>query len=291
MNKRVFLLFSFLISLILFNSFVLAQDLNNDGIVDICDLSIVARALGSKPGDPKWNQNADLNKDGKIDINDLTIVANNLGKTSQSKPSGISSVSPLSLSNIISWFKNLFSASVAESLPKTKVYFDPIKIVDPRLTKDNTFTVDLNIYDVTDLTGWEAKLLYNYNVLKVTNVVFSDFLGDPNDQGKTFPYIQNKPEEGFLGLLNIMLPPYERGKDGSGRLVTITFQVIGQGESNLDFFDPNGRTDGVILTSSVFVGNDVVQIEHTVKDGYFNNYPGMKIQYSIMRPSSGVVTY
>jgi hypothetical protein len=55
-------------------------DLNNDGIVDMGDLSIVGRAFGSYPGHPRWNPNTDLNDDDFIDMGDLGIVGRNFGQ-------------------------------------------------------------------------------------------------------------------------------------------------------------------------------------------------------------------
>jgi parallel beta-helix repeat protein len=54
-------------------------DVNGDGSVDVLDLIIVAKALGTHPGDAKYNPNADLNGDGEIDVLDLIIVAKCLG--------------------------------------------------------------------------------------------------------------------------------------------------------------------------------------------------------------------
>jgi len=59
----------------------LLTDLNRDGIVDIMDVSMVARAFGTKPGDKNWNAIADLDKNGVINIMDVAIVAKDYGKT------------------------------------------------------------------------------------------------------------------------------------------------------------------------------------------------------------------
>jgi hypothetical protein len=56
-------------------------DLNNDGVVDIRDISIAGRAFGSYPGHSRWNPNADINNDGIIDIRDVSIIGRNYGKT------------------------------------------------------------------------------------------------------------------------------------------------------------------------------------------------------------------
>jgi len=54
-------------------------DVNGDGVVDICDIVIVAIAFGSKPGSPKWNPDADLNDDETVDIEDIVLAAINFG--------------------------------------------------------------------------------------------------------------------------------------------------------------------------------------------------------------------
>ena len=56
-------------------------DLNSDGKVDILDIAIVAKAYGSKPGDPQWNPEADVDGNGQIDIIDVAKVAREYGKT------------------------------------------------------------------------------------------------------------------------------------------------------------------------------------------------------------------
>jgi hypothetical protein len=59
----------------------LPTDLNQDGIVNIIDIAIVARAFGSRPGDPNWNATADMDKNGWINIIDVATVARDYGKT------------------------------------------------------------------------------------------------------------------------------------------------------------------------------------------------------------------
>jgi PKD repeat protein len=54
-------------------------DINNDGKVDMRDISIVARAFGAVPGSPNWDPRADLNGDGKVDMKDIAPVARAFG--------------------------------------------------------------------------------------------------------------------------------------------------------------------------------------------------------------------
>ena len=57
----------------------LLEDVNNDGIVNIQDLVLVAGAFG-QPGDRTAEQNPDVNRDGIVNVLDLVRVSNSLGK-------------------------------------------------------------------------------------------------------------------------------------------------------------------------------------------------------------------
>ncbi|MEM2738679.1 MAG: dockerin type I domain-containing protein [Candidatus Bathyarchaeia archaeon] len=60
----------------------LPTDVNKDGIVDLIDVTTVALAFGSKPGDPNWNENADINKNNVVNFADYALVINDFGKSS-----------------------------------------------------------------------------------------------------------------------------------------------------------------------------------------------------------------
>jgi len=63
---------------------VLYGDINNDGIVNIEDITIIAKAFGSYPGHPRWNAIADIDKNGIINIIDVAKVAMEFGKKVES---------------------------------------------------------------------------------------------------------------------------------------------------------------------------------------------------------------
>ncbi|MDI6826816.1 MAG: dockerin type I domain-containing protein [Candidatus Aenigmarchaeota archaeon] len=54
-------------------------DLNKDKKVNIIDVTIVAKAFGSKPGDPRWDPDADLDNNGIVNIIDIAKVARVFG--------------------------------------------------------------------------------------------------------------------------------------------------------------------------------------------------------------------
>jgi PKD repeat protein len=54
-------------------------DINNDGSVDIIDLTIAGLAFNSELGDARWNEAADVDRNGVIDIVDIVIIAREFG--------------------------------------------------------------------------------------------------------------------------------------------------------------------------------------------------------------------
>jgi hypothetical protein len=54
---------------------VIVADINGDGKVNILDITLVAQAWGSYPGQPRWNPKCDLDGNGVINIIDITMVA------------------------------------------------------------------------------------------------------------------------------------------------------------------------------------------------------------------------
>jgi hypothetical protein len=57
-------------------------DVNGNGRVDLIDLLIITFALGTSPGQRRWNPSCDLNGDLKVNVVDLLIAIMNFGKTS-----------------------------------------------------------------------------------------------------------------------------------------------------------------------------------------------------------------
>jgi hypothetical protein len=53
-------------------------DVNGDGKIDLKDISLVAKAFGTREGNLKWDTRCDINGDGKVDIRDLLLVARRL---------------------------------------------------------------------------------------------------------------------------------------------------------------------------------------------------------------------
>lgn len=56
-------------------------DINNDGKVNILDVTIAARAFGSSHKSQNWNPLADVNNDGSVNIIDISYIARVFGKS------------------------------------------------------------------------------------------------------------------------------------------------------------------------------------------------------------------
>jgi len=151
----------------------------------------------------------------------------------------------------------VISTFTVASLNKAKLYVDPTSIEDKKLKKGDTFTVNVNVDEVTDLKGYEFRLSYDPEMLDATDITSSDLLSPSL-------YCVKRNIDGLEGVIWVacMLPlGTEDGVSGSGTLETITFEVKNKGESNIDLY----RT---VLGDSAGIS-----IFHDVEDGYFQNRP------------------
>ncbi len=60
----------------------LLGDVNDDGKINIVDITLIAKAFNSSTGDPRYKAECDLNSDATVNILDLTIAATQFGKAS-----------------------------------------------------------------------------------------------------------------------------------------------------------------------------------------------------------------
>jgi len=57
----------------------MVEDLNQDGRVDIIDVTVAVDAYGSRLGDNSWNPNADVVSNGRVDVYDVVRIAGAFG--------------------------------------------------------------------------------------------------------------------------------------------------------------------------------------------------------------------
>ena len=202
-------------------------DINEDCEVDILDIAIVSKAFGSEPGDPNWNELADLNNDDKVNILDMAFVAKHFGKFYSDPPI------PVSM--------------------KTILFMYPVWTI---VRKDETFSVNIVLFNVNNLQGWEFKLYWNNIVLKCTSAevhvpdVWSENIFEAG------PGIENdfNATHGRCWMAMAALYPAP-SFNGSMVIVTLTFEAMASGNTMLD------------LQETILADNEAYVIPHISIDG------------------------
>ena len=117
--------------------------------------------------------------------------------------------------------------------PETVVAVDP---AESNVTLGQTFSVNVNITDVTGLLGYDFELSYNTTVLTLVGVQEGPFL---KSVGLTF--LINLTTEGVIWLADALYNPQGiiSSVNGSGVLATATFKAVAAGESLLDLYSEN----------------------------------------------------
>jgi len=138
----------------------------------------------------------------------------------------------------------------------TKLSVEPPSFIDKNLVPDKTFSVNINLTDVVDLTGYEFKLRYDPRVVNATALTIGTFFSQYKIWVAQIYWV-----EGYVHCavsLPIKYPPLP-GVSGSGTLATIAFAVVGYGESVLDLYETE------------LVNSKGYPIPHEAYDGYFSN--------------------
>jgi hypothetical protein len=150
----------------------------------------------------------------------------------------------------------------ATAINGTSLFVDPASVLD--VPVGNEFTVDLNVADVENLFTWQIKLLYDPTVLTCTGADYpmTDYIFEGKAAIPVTPTIDNTA--GFVTFGASLI-----GADsasGSGKLCQISFEVLTEGESSLEYSTPYGG-DTFLLDGAL------AEIPATVQDGYFSNIP------------------
>ncbi|MHA1710501.1 MAG: cohesin domain-containing protein, partial [Candidatus Freyarchaeota archaeon] len=139
----------------------------------------------------------------------------------------------------------------------------PVLYVSPVISMaepGESFTIDINVDDVSRLYSWSFYLKWDPAMLEVEKdgVVEGPFL---SEEGVHKTYLVRKvyPDKGYMRVwCTLMGEPATAAASGSGTLATITFKVKASGEGILDLYETE------LLN---FEGHP---IKHIVEDGYLN---------------------
>ena len=109
-----------------------------------------------------------------------------------------------------------------------------------------TFTLHLNVENVSDLGGWQADIVFDPAVLRADKVSEGDFLKEDDEPSFFDAGTINNETGRIIGLKSARISQDRIGRQGT--LLTIEFTVISGGESQLtlDNFQVGARRGGTI---------------------------------------------
>ena len=138
---------------------------------------------------------------------------------------------------------------------------------------NQTFEVEINVFAVSDLYGWEFKLGYNTSLLEIVNITEGSFLKSSRD---TYSVSKNMSTDGYVlagctSLRNVA------GVSGNGTLATVEFLAKKLGSCTLD------------LCEAKLVNSAKQLIEHSEIDGTVtaSGCVTVTVQYADGYPRSG----
>jgi len=109
----------------------------------------------------------------------------------------------------------------------------PTTIVGPPPDIGETFTIYINVANITDLYGWSIGLAWNPSILNCTGFTYNYTFFGPSTDVLTAPGTINN-------VLGVIDPPYgatlftDYGVTGSGTLADIEFLVVGYGTTSIN---------------------------------------------------------
>jgi len=131
----------------------------------------------------------------------------------------------------------LLLATIILTIVQTNVNAAPataVVYVDPSIkyaVEGQSFTVDINVADVTNLYGWQVRMSFNSSIVEFVNVTEGEFLMDQPEGTSGESRIEN--EEGYALFSWLTIGKYD-GVGGSGTLATVEFLTLAKGESTLN---------------------------------------------------------
>ncbi|UCG44580.1 MAG: hypothetical protein JSV58_04015, partial [Candidatus Bathyarchaeota archaeon] len=154
----------------------------------------------------------------------------------------------------------------AQTALETILSVDPAGVVDPTLTPGHTFTVDIQVVDVEFLFAWQVNLSFNPDVLECIRILEGSFLTSQPEG----TYGAWCIEEAWTLFGWSTLGSYA-GKNGSGTLATVEFEVEGHGESTIKFELGGRNLTYLIAQCEPTPPPKFYDIPFTAEDGSFNN--------------------
>ncbi len=124
----------------------------------------------------------------------------------------------------------------------------------------DTFTLHLNVENITDLAGWQCNIEFDPNVLEAVEVVEGNFLKE--DGGTT--YFQASTIDNTIGTITDLVAARTTigGVSGNGRLLSVTFMAKALGDAQITVTNLHAGTSGISATIPLSVPDIIITIEN-----------------------------
>ncbi len=123
----------------------------------------------------------------------------------------------------------------------------------------DTFTLHLNVENVTDLAGWQCNIEFDLDVLEAVEVVEGNFLKE--DGGTT--YFPASTIDNTVGTITGLVAARTSigGVSGNGRLLSVTFMAKALGDAQITVTNLHAGTSGISATIPLSVPDIIITIE------------------------------
>jgi len=138
----------------------------------------------------------------------------------------------------------------------TELYIDPSKVEYWTPATNETFTANVTIANVFDLTGFDFTIYWNYILLDVVYIQIQPFLNPP---------YQIDEQDCGAGWYRLKFTSTGEPKTGNGPLVSLSFKVT------YDPTWPENVTSALDLADT-YLYSDTGSIDHDVYDGEYSCY-------------------
>ena len=153
----------------------------------------------------------------------------------------------------------------------------------------DTFTLHLNVENVTDLAGWQCNIVFDLNVLEAVEVSEGDFL----KAGGATPFFQSSTIDNTAGkITKLSAARFSGGVSGTGRLFSVTFMAKTTGDAQVtltNLYAANSALEAIpvsppeiVITVADQSDSDVAdQSDSDVADQSDSDVEGAKFSFSI----------
>ena len=123
----------------------------------------------------------------------------------------------------------------------------------------NTFTLNLNVENVTDLAGWQCNIEFDPNVLEAVEVVEGDFLKEGD--GKTF-FLESEIDNTAGRITKLGAARTSKGGvSGTGKLLSVAFMAKVIGEAQVTLTSLKAGSSGISGAIPLSIPEIVITVE------------------------------